>query len=211
MFTVDNGGHQQGILNSWKEIAHYLGRGVRTVQRWEAELGLPVHRPRGRSRSAVIAVAAELDRWMSATPLHVLESRNSESSAAVPMQVLVIEDRISDLNSCVGALRRMGAIQVDALSSIPAALARLETILAGKLPKPDLMILDLGFSFSSGFEVLRYLRAHPALMSIPVIVWTLMDQHRQELCEVYGVRQVVGKLAGPRELQEAVLSARLPA
>ena len=31
-------------LDSWKEIAAYLGRGVRTVQRWEREEGLPVHR-----------------------------------------------------------------------------------------------------------------------------------------------------------------------
>lgn len=25
------------VLNSWKEIARYLGRGVRTVQRWDAD------------------------------------------------------------------------------------------------------------------------------------------------------------------------------
>src|SRR4026208_11920 len=31
-------------LDSWKGIAAYLGRGVRTVQRWEREEGLPVHR-----------------------------------------------------------------------------------------------------------------------------------------------------------------------
>jgi hypothetical protein len=29
---------------SWKEIAAYLGREVRTVQRWENTEGLPVHR-----------------------------------------------------------------------------------------------------------------------------------------------------------------------
>ena len=34
------------FLNTWKEIATYMGRGVRTVQRWERELGLPVRRPR---------------------------------------------------------------------------------------------------------------------------------------------------------------------
>lgn len=54
---------QKRILNSWKEIAGYLNRGVRTVQRWERELGLPVRRPRGKTRSAVIAIAAELDDW----------------------------------------------------------------------------------------------------------------------------------------------------
>jgi excisionase family DNA binding protein len=43
------------ILNSWKEIAGYLGRGVRTVQRWEQELHLPVHRMGKGRRSPVFA------------------------------------------------------------------------------------------------------------------------------------------------------------
>ena len=59
---------KSGVLNSWKEIATYLGRGVRTVQRWEAELQLPVHRPRGRTRSAVLAFRQELDDWLQCTP-----------------------------------------------------------------------------------------------------------------------------------------------
>ncbi len=57
------------ILNSWKEIAGYLGRGVRTVQRWERELGLPVHRPKGRERSAVLAFPEELQQWLQKTPM----------------------------------------------------------------------------------------------------------------------------------------------
>lgn len=56
------------VLNSWKEIAAYLGRGVRTVQRWEHDLALPVRRPRGRERSAVIALKADLDRWLHNVP-----------------------------------------------------------------------------------------------------------------------------------------------
>lgn len=31
-------------LDSWKEIAVYLDRALRTVQRWEKDHGLPVHR-----------------------------------------------------------------------------------------------------------------------------------------------------------------------
>jgi hypothetical protein len=57
------------VLNSWKEIATYMGRGVRTVQRWERELGLPVRRPRAKSRSAVIALAADLDEWLHRAPV----------------------------------------------------------------------------------------------------------------------------------------------
>jgi hypothetical protein len=58
------------ILNSWKEISQYLGRGVRTAQRWERDLGLPVHRPRGRNRSAVIALVDEVDAWLRNCPEH---------------------------------------------------------------------------------------------------------------------------------------------
>ena len=66
-----------GVLNSWKEIATYLGRGVRTVQRWEAELQLPVHRPRGKNRSAVVAFRRELDDWLLCTPSHCDNKKNS--------------------------------------------------------------------------------------------------------------------------------------
>jgi Tol biopolymer transport system component len=49
-------------LDSWKEIASYLKRGVRTVQRWEAS-GLPVHRLELEKRGAVHAYKSEIDLW----------------------------------------------------------------------------------------------------------------------------------------------------
>lgn len=51
------------VLNSWKEIAAYMGRGVRTVQRWERLLALPVHRIGKGKRSPVYAYARELNFW----------------------------------------------------------------------------------------------------------------------------------------------------
>ena len=60
------------LLNSWKEIASYAGRGVRTMQRWEHDLGLPVHRPKGRDRSAVLAFTNEIDDWLHHTPVRSL-------------------------------------------------------------------------------------------------------------------------------------------
>jgi hypothetical protein len=51
-------------LQSWKEIAAYVKRGVRTVQRWERSHGLPVRRPRPGERSPVFAFPEELDQWM---------------------------------------------------------------------------------------------------------------------------------------------------
>lgn len=53
-----------GILTSWKEIAGYMGKGVRTVQRWEQDFGLPVRRPRGADKKAVLARSSDLDAWL---------------------------------------------------------------------------------------------------------------------------------------------------
>jgi TolB-like protein len=50
-------------LDSWKEIAAYLRREVRTVQRWEKTAKLPVHRLQLEKHSAVYAFTSELDAW----------------------------------------------------------------------------------------------------------------------------------------------------
>jgi hypothetical protein len=53
------------VLSSWKDIARYLGKGVRTVQRWERHLGLPVRRPIGASqKSAVVLNRGDVDAWL---------------------------------------------------------------------------------------------------------------------------------------------------
>jgi hypothetical protein len=57
------------IVSGWKDIANYLGRGVRTVQRYERDLGLPIRRPAGKPKGSVIATRAELDGWVKARPL----------------------------------------------------------------------------------------------------------------------------------------------
>ncbi len=50
-------------LNSWKEIAAYLRRDVRTVRRWEKEEGLPVRRHLHKKQATVYAYVDELDEW----------------------------------------------------------------------------------------------------------------------------------------------------
>jgi hypothetical protein len=52
------------VLSSWKDIAHYFGKGVRTVQRWEKELGLPIRRPEHTTKSTVLAVLDEINDWV---------------------------------------------------------------------------------------------------------------------------------------------------
>lgn len=65
-------------LDSWKEIAVYLRRGARTVQRWEREAGLPIHRLQHDKLGSVYAYTAELDAWF--------ERRGPELAAEAPAE-----------------------------------------------------------------------------------------------------------------------------
>jgi len=52
------------VLESWKEISDYLKRTVKTCQRWEQELDLPIRRLDGTPRARVFAYKDELDFWL---------------------------------------------------------------------------------------------------------------------------------------------------
>jgi Tol biopolymer transport system component len=67
-------------LDSWKEIASFLDRGIRTVQRWEREEGLPVRRLAHAKRGSVYADRAELTAWW--------ESRRLVSAASAGPSVV---------------------------------------------------------------------------------------------------------------------------
>ena len=55
-------------LDSWKEIAEYLGRDVRTVMRWAKDQGLPVGRVGGGRGRSVFAYTADIDAWLAGHP-----------------------------------------------------------------------------------------------------------------------------------------------
>lgn len=71
---------QEERLDSWKEIAGYFGRDERTVKRWEARRGLPVHRAPGGGKTAVYAYVAELEAWLRHDIQHDAEIRLAVSS-----------------------------------------------------------------------------------------------------------------------------------
>lgn len=76
-------------LSSWKEIAHYVGKGVRTVQRWEREAGLPVRRPQGDGKGKVLAFPEEIDGWM-----HSAFTRNGDIEQS---EISILRIRIDQL------------------------------------------------------------------------------------------------------------------
>jgi hypothetical protein len=57
------------IIKSWKDIASYLGVGIRTAQRWTSERGLPVKQPGATRSTAVLAISDEIDRWLVETSI----------------------------------------------------------------------------------------------------------------------------------------------
>lgn len=55
---------RRAVLTGWKEIGQYMGKGVRTVQRWEQSFGLPIRRPPGANKRAILARPQDLDAWV---------------------------------------------------------------------------------------------------------------------------------------------------
>jgi len=74
-----------GRLDSWKAIAEYLGRDVRSVQRWECERGLPVHRIPGAKGGGVFAYTEELEGWLNSRA----DGQDSQKHTASSQQELV--------------------------------------------------------------------------------------------------------------------------
>jgi len=107
MSVDDRAGGAGRRLVGWKELARYLGTSPRTVQRWEQEKGLPVHRVPGSNGHSVFADSGELDRW--------LESKGSRPAAAV------VEGR----EDVLGRMRRHPATRAAAVACLVFAIAAL--------------------------------------------------------------------------------------
>lgn len=72
------------VLTSWKDIARYMGKGVRTVQRWEMDFGLPVRRPQGSNKKAVLARPRDLDAWVALRCTSRAQQQNYHGNGSVP-------------------------------------------------------------------------------------------------------------------------------
>ena len=94
------------ILNSWKEISSYIGRGVRTVQRWEELYGLPVHRAAGRDRSAVYALSDEVDAWLRLGKMHDTPKNHREVTPQSAERYRMLLERTSTLVERLRVLRQ---------------------------------------------------------------------------------------------------------
>jgi len=74
-------------LQGWKDIAAYLDRDVRTVQRWEKFEGLPIYRLQHLQRAVPYAFESELDAWRTSrtTAPALVDAAPSQTSEAVQL------------------------------------------------------------------------------------------------------------------------------
>jgi len=78
-------GNPADRLDSWKEIASFLRRDVRTVQRWEKKEGLPVYRHQHEKLGSVYAYPAELSQWFTARQ----QSSSSSATTKTPEKIKI--------------------------------------------------------------------------------------------------------------------------
>lgn len=93
MQTSGRDNNRQEILTGWKEIARYLGMGVRTVQRYEHELGLPTRRISGYRNGSVLATKSDLDSWVNSRP--ILQSSDTRQTAQIHLRS-ALEDSLRE-------------------------------------------------------------------------------------------------------------------
>jgi excisionase family DNA binding protein len=118
-------------LDSWKEIARYLGREVRTVQRWARARSLPVHRLPGGGRPRVFSLKSEIDAWLRVGAQEVRE--DAGSLAVLPFLNLAGDaenqyfgDGLAD--DVINALVRLPGLRVTARTSSFAFSGRGEDV-----------------------------------------------------------------------------------
>jgi hypothetical protein len=116
MRNTGKGTDQSQFLSGWKEIANYMGKGVRTVQRYERDLGLPVRRPAGKSTGSVVATTVEIDAWITASPIRdaFQLTRQDTSSTAVTASIRTGLSEMRRLREQMTELRNevQGSVQV---------------------------------------------------------------------------------------------------
>jgi len=77
------------LLDSWKEVAAYFGRRVRTVQLWEKAEALPIHRHVHKARGTVHAFRSELESWKLSRESNASQNHNSIALLVIPFENLM--------------------------------------------------------------------------------------------------------------------------
>lgn len=116
-------------------------------------------------------------------------------------RVLLIEDNPADIQQATSILQKLGIKDVHVITSALLSIEYLRDISDKAQAIPDVVLLDLDFGKESGFEVLRFWKSAPELKGVQVVVWTIMGDLEKQMSQLFGVRHVISKHEGPKELQ----------
>ena len=96
------------------------------------------------------------------------------TSTAQPIEVLLIEDNAGDVRLTLEALRDAKVLNhLSIVSDGVEAMAFLHKQPPfDKVPRPDIILLDLNLPRMNGREVLREIKTHESLRRIPVVILT---------------------------------------
>lgn len=220
--------HDRRILNSWKEISQYVGRGVRTVQRYERTLSFPIRRVAGRPHTSVMAFSDEIDTWLDGrsrgTDLNTTSPIGSDDwspeSASVSTRqklllspvdsgrIWLVEDEAGYVQQFQEAVAEMGSFHIEVFSTSSAALDAMNQMETGKRRSPALIVLDYELAGDSGFEVLaRYRAARGLRTSVPLLAWSVLDNATTRDMSIWmGASAFVPKRLGDRSLKRTLTS-----
>jgi tetratricopeptide (TPR) repeat protein len=146
-------------LDSWKEIAAFFGRDERTVNRWEKEKGLPVHRLPG-AKGRVYAYADELSQWLeNSRPIRVEPGDRAKAEESLDeVEALAADETILGPQP-VEISRHGNADREGWTTALPTYRWMAKGIFAGVIVVVACLALALPFRFRGNFTKPRLTEA----------------------------------------------------
>jgi tetratricopeptide (TPR) repeat protein len=124
---ADSGSKFSRKLSSWKEVATYLGREVRTVQRWEKNANLPVRRLLHEQRGSVFAYTADLDAWLASRSSSPIAEREESPDQNAQREAAEFSERSGisfQTSAFVAALLVVAALLLSPIARAPRSNSR---------------------------------------------------------------------------------------
>lgn len=118
--------------------------------------------------------------------------------------LLVVENDPRDVRIAERVALHSGFSSITTTPSADAARALLKKAQDEGLDKPDAILLDLDLGTESGFDFLRVRYDSPWLLKIPLVVWTKLGDHNENICTLFKVQEYVSKSAGDHGLYKAL-------
>jgi TolB-like protein/Flp pilus assembly protein TadD len=185
-------------LGSWKEIAAYFDRTVRTVQRWEATEDLPVHRHQHKRGDSVFADTNELDTW--AEKRHRARPCPAGTpSTAKPVKIAILPFQTSGGDDCA----YLGAGIAESLISRFNRIERLQVASAESVLRLDFEGLGasetarrLGVNYvvdGSIGRVADQVRVRVRLLRLPDSVYVWSDQYEARVGDIPAMEQRIAE------------------